>query len=233
VNGYVDASGAIRSRPGTVQEVALPAGTKGLMAYDDKLYVFASDITSTGNALFECLVLKHPTDDTQNIAKIHFAAPFLGYPYVVCEFDSGEVYHYWLEGQINGDTWTANTAYTLGQIVKPTTPNGYSYRATRLGDPKLKWAAGVERTVNDEIEATIFDGNYYKCTAAEGSPARSGTAEPTWNTDPGALTYENVDLAGPTAPGTGPTTGDFGGSSGGGGSLPPYIGERYPPRLIE
>jgi len=29
--------------------------------------------------------------------------------------------------------WTASTAYTLGDIVKPTTPNGYTYRCTTAG----------------------------------------------------------------------------------------------------
>lgn len=215
-NAYVDASGAIQSRPGTVLDVTLPAGTKGLCAYSGKLWVFSHQTTATGDADYECAVLVHPTDNTQVIERIHFASPFLGYLYVVPEFANGDVYHYWLR---DTDTWVAGTAYGLGDVVQPVTPNGYHYVATRNGAPGVKWAAGVERAVNDVVEATTFDGYQYTVTVAEGNPARSGTTEPTWNAEDGALTEESIDL-------TPPSTGSSG-SNDPGTTLPPEIQSRY------
>lgn len=216
-NCYVDASGAIRSRPGTVLDVTLPSGTAGLCAYNGKLWVFSNVTTATGDSDYKCAVLVHPTDNTQTIARIHFAAPFMGYLYVVPEFANGDVYHYWLR---DTDTWAAGAVYDLGAVVQPIVPNGYHYVATRAGAPGVKWAPNVERAVNDVVEATTFDGYQYTCITAQGNPARSGGTEPTWNTGDGALTEENVDL-------TPPSTGSSGSTGGGGSELPPDIGARY------
>ena len=215
-NAYVDASGAIRSRPGTTLDVTFPAGTHGLMPYQDRLLVFATTVIATGDADYECVAVPHPTDSTVEIEKIHFAAPFMGYPFVVVEYDNADVYYFWLQ---ETDAWEASTAYSLGDTVQPTTANGYVYVATRLDSPGVTWAAGVEREVGDAVEATTFDGFQYTVTVAEGNPARSGETEPTWNAEDGALTEESVDFT--------PASNSSTGSTDPGTTLPPVIDSRY------
>lgn len=217
-NGYIDATGAIVSRPGTVEDATLPAGTKGLCASDGAFLVFAHEVKVGMPAGYTCEVLTHPDDATQAVAEIHFSAPFLGYPYVVAEFEDGAVYHYWLQV---GSEWAASTAYQEGDIVVPTTPNGLAYRAKRLNSPYPAWAAGVQRNDGDRIEPTTANGYYYEVTDLTAADTPSGTVEPTWPTEDGAsVTEYSFDTPEGTAPPTTPT-------APGGSTLPDDIEDRY------
>lgn len=192
LNGYVDASGAVLSRPGTTEEYALPEGSIGMCAFAGGLVVF-SHVPLTGMpAGVVCEVLTHPEDlPDVPLKEIHFAGPFLGALYVTAEFEDGVVCDFWLE---SADTWAADTNYTPGASVQPTAPNGFTYRAGRTGSAGAVWAAGVERTAGDVLEPTTFNGFEYVCIEADGSPPRSGATEPVWPTTPGAIVVEEADV---------------------------------------
>lgn len=182
VNGYVLQDGSIQSRPGTDNELLLPAGTKGLCAVNGALVVFSNAAKTGMPAGVTCEILTHPTLPTLGLADIHFAGPFLGgdtgaYLYVVAEFSNGDVFHYWLQ---RSAVWTANTNYKLGDMVEPTVPNGFAYRAKRIGSPYPVWAPSVERTIGDRIEPTVANGFYYEVIATSDS-----TTGPTTSSVPG------------------------------------------------
>jgi hypothetical protein len=203
LNGYVDATGCPVSRPGSVEDYTLPAGTVGMCAFDGALVVFSHAPVSGMPAGVSCEVLTHPDDPTLALVDIHFAGPFLGYLYVCAEFADGGVYDYWLQRR---GAWEASTMYQLGDIVEPTTRNGYGYRATRSTDPAPLWVANAPRTVGDRVEPTTADGYVYEVVDTLGTNPRSGATEPAWNDEDGALTYEDVDTGAVTAPATGPVT---------------------------
>lgn len=196
VNGYVTEAGTLEARPGTYEDIELPAGCKGLMAFNDKLITFRNTAGSTGNALYEIEVITDPDEPSAEITRIHFADPFLGRPYVVAEFDSGNIRHYWLQ---EVDSWAIKTPHAVGDLVQPTTPNGYLYRAHRLGDPNPTWAPGVPRAVDDVVEPTGSNGFKYRVVDVLGDNPRSGSEEPDWPEAAGETIIEDADL-GPQAP---------------------------------
>ncbi len=219
-------------RPGTVVDYTLPAGTVGLTAFQGKKYVYASSAVTLTDATYELLILKHPTDTTQPLVYIHFAEPFLGYLYVVGEFGNGDVYHYWLQPV---DAWEANTNYCIGDLVKPTTDNGYSYRAQRIGPPNPTWDAGGARNIGDLREPTTANCYYYEITdiiSSDPYPTdiAGSDVEPTWVAENGALVYEDVNGTNVT-PSTSPSTGTP--SDGGTMTPPDPILDRYFDRRIE
>lgn len=202
LNGYVLPDGSTTIRPGTRRTVALPAGTRGLCAFNGKFVVFSNVVTDTGDANYECVVLTNPNDDTLAIKEIHFAAPFLGYLYVVAEFSNGDVYHYWLQG---GTTWTAGTVYRAGDVVQPTTPNGLAYMATRNGPANPVWTANTPHDVGDVVEPTTYNDYYYTVVEADGTGPTTGSTEPVWPESDGAQVYEDVN--GAVTPGSAATGG--------------------------
>lgn len=215
-NGYINASQRATQRPGTVVETTSLAGTKGLCAYKGAFMVFSHQVTPMTDSRFTCQVLSNPDDATQPIKEIHFAEPFLGYPYVVAEFDNGEVFHYWLQP---AEAWEADTGYCDGDVVQPTSANGLVYRATRIDSPNPVWAPDVVRTVGDVVEPT--DANCFKYTVINtiGDSPKSGDTEPDWPTEEGATVYEDIDVGPPRPPS---------GSSGSGTPrLPRDIDDRY------
>lgn len=203
VNGYVNAARAPTARHGTVLEHTLPAGTKGLVYFDEKFVVFAASSVEMTDPDYRCEALAHPTSAAADIATIHFAAPFLGYLYVVVEFDNGDVFHYLTR---TADQWAADTAHDLGDMVQPTIPNGYLYRAHRLNPAGVTWAAGVSREVGDVLEPTVFTGWEHTVTTVIGANPRSGTTEPDWAETDGGITIEDTGLTVPPPPTTGTTT---------------------------
>lgn len=202
VNGYVTAQRTVRARPGTTHEQALPSGTKGLMAFGGKLIVFSIAPVEIGNPLYEAEVVVHPTEPGMALVQILFAEPFLGFPYVVAEFADGSTHHYWLQRR---DAWQANTSYAPGDVVEPTTRNGFAYRARRVDtDAVLQWAPNVAREVGDVVEPTTSSGYQHEVIAVAGPSPRSGATEPTWAAEDGGITIEDADA--PPSTTTPPTT---------------------------
>lgn len=197
LNGYVTIDGSVKSRPGTDIDTNLPAGTKGLMVMDGAFLVFSNVPTTITDPAYSAEVLVNPNDPTLAIKEIHFAAPFLGFPYVVAEFSNGSVWHYWLQ---KGKPWSATTFYTAGDIVEPTTPNGLAYRATRDGPALPSWAPNVARAVSDKVEPTVYNDYFYTVIEVDGTNPASGATEPLWPTSSGAQVIE--DTNGPAGDGT-------------------------------
>ncbi len=216
INGYVDASGAPTSRPGTEQDIALPSDTKGLCAFDGGMVVFSHLPQTTGNPKYTVETIIHPTDPSSALTEIHFAGPYLGYLYVAAEFANGDVFHYWLQRR---DTWQPNTVYQVGDVVEPMVPNGYAYRANRIGEPGVAWAPDVARTIGDKVEPTTANGYEYTVIDTMGANPHSGTTEPTWPEQDGGVVVEETNGAGATTPSTpsNPTSTE----------LPAEVEERY------
>lgn len=197
VNGYVTEQLTVRSRPGCVREAQLPPGTKGLTAFAGKLHVFASSAVVGLTDPFELHILLHPNDSAATLEEIHFAAPYLGALYVVAEFSDGGIFHYWLQSAAE---WEAQVEIRANEFRRPTTPNGYVYRATRLNEAYPAWAPGVLRTVGNgssiepsRIEPTEYNEYFYEAVDVEGDAPRSASVEPIWPTATGERIVENSD----------------------------------------
>lgn len=190
VNGYVTIDGSTQSRPGTVRKAVLPAGTKGLCAFAGGFVVFSHMVQDMSGAPgYTCEVLVNSNDPTQPIKEIHFAAPFMGFLYVVAEFDNGDVFHYWLQSD---GTWQASTMYLANQTVLPTAHNGLRYKSVG-GDNPAAWAPNVPRAVGDVVQPTVYNGWKYTVTAVDGENPASGDTEPAWLESDGAIVYEDKD----------------------------------------
>lgn len=220
LNADVAQDGSIVSRRGIVKVYDLPAGTKGLCAANGVLNVF-SDSPKTGIPTgVECIVLRHPTIAGLTLHDIPFAGPFLGDAsgallYVVGEFNNGDVYHYWTR---SATTWAANAVHQPGDLVQPTVPNGYLYRARRAGTPYPAWAAGVNRSVGDIVEPTTSNGYSYEVIDVAADPTASGTTEPVWpEAEGGVVTEYTVPTTGGSSAPTDP----------GDSTLPSDVSDRY------
>jgi hypothetical protein len=207
LNCYVTASKTVKVRPGTFRTATLPTHTdgtdmtKGLCAFDGELHVFAAeDVSVPAGYVLHILSHPDPADSAGNpipLTEIHFAAPFMGFLYVVAEFEGGDIFHFWLQ---TGDTWTADTIYKLGDIVAPTVPNGFAFQATRATPAHLSWAPNVQRHIPDSandthgiIEPTEYNDFFYTVVDTQGDNPRSGTSEPAWPTEDGAQITEDAD----------------------------------------
>lgn len=215
VNGYIDQSGSPTSRPGTSFHHTLPPGTKGGMAFKGKIHVFSTTPIDPGNDLYVVDVLIHPDASfTGSLTYIHFAKPFLGFPYVVAEFSNGDIRHFWLQKPA---TWQPNTVYGLNATVSPTVPNGFYYEAqTPVNAPA--WQPKTAYAMGDTVQPTTPNGYTYTVTDTAGSNPTSGSTEPAWPTEPGAQVFEEVD--GSTVP-----SNNTGGSASSG--LPSSVVDRY------
>jgi hypothetical protein len=198
VNGYLTEANKPVARPGTRRIATLDPQTKGLRAFGGLLHVFSHQQVIVPDG-FTLNILVHP-DSVENggeypIAHIHFAEPIMGALYVVAEFEGGDVYHYWLQ---SGAEWSASTKYDIGDLVHPTTPNGFVYRAERTFAHQT-WAANEPRydgtgyEAQSVVEPTEYNGFYYRAVLAQGDNPRSGTTEPVWPTEEGATVIEAAD----------------------------------------
>ena len=225
VNAQFNAAREFIPRPGSLiyDEIGTSVPTKGLAFFRGRYHVFAvsySAVTSTnGDTVLH--VLPHPLNGQVGapaLKEIHLAEPFLGYLFIVAEFANGDVYYFWLtEGDDGGVAWEANKVYALGDVVRPTSPNGFYYRATRLTPPGSIWEAGKAYQVGDVVEPSEYNGFEYEAVDVAGTNPRSGATEPEWIADDGALVYDDAD----TSPAGG------GSQSGGSGAVPPAVPPRY------
>lgn len=213
VNGYVTAARTIKSRPGTRIAYQLPAGTKGLVFFQGKFVVFANTVIASTSPEVEIEVIRNPDAPADPIKEIHFAMPFLGYLYVVAEFDSGAVFHYWLE---KGEVWEPGKTYLPGALVRPANGNGLAYRLEGDTSAYVPWAPNVGRAVGDVVVPTVDNGFKYTVTETSGSSARSGTVEPEWPTNAGEEVYEDANIEAPLSTNTTTTT-----------PVPPSVSDRY------
>lgn len=189
LNGYVTAARTIACRPGTRIDEVFPPGTKGLVWFHNIWVAFSHNVTPSGDPNVEIEVIRHPTAPLTPLKEIHFALLFLGYLYVVAEFDDGVVRHYWLE---KGEPWVAGKIYLPGTLVRPTTDNGLVYRVESDRAGYVPWAPNVARELGDIVVPTTDNGYRYVVSEVVGSSPRSGTSEPVWPTNPGETVIEDV-----------------------------------------
>lgn len=216
LNGYVTAAQTIRSRPGSRIKHQLPPGTKGLVFFQGKFVVFAHQVTLSTDPAVEIEVLRHPASPDAPIKEIHFAMPFLGFLYVVAEFeDSAEPRypHFWLE---KGEVWEPGKTYFPGTLVRPTTGNGLAYRLEGDTSGYLPWAPNVARSVGDVVVPTVDNGFKYTVIETTSETSRSGTTEPAWPTTAGETVFEDANVQNALATNTITTP-----------EVPPNVKDRY------
>lgn len=143
-----------------------------------------------------------------HLKTIHFVGVILGELYLAAEFVDGTVRHYWLQ---NPATWQPNHVYLLGELVQPSTPNGYYYQAP-AGAEVPAWAPGTVYAVGDTIQPATPNGWTYTVVEVTGTSPTSGSEEPTWPTSAGAEVFEGIEQS--VTPANSPLPG---GSAGGGG----------------
>lgn len=180
-----------------VSGTGIPAGTTitsfGTGAGGTGTYHMSAAATVT---VAETIFGSNPAQDTVAIPikKIHFAAPYLGFLYVVAEFTSdggsglGTVFHYWLQ---SGGIWKAATDYRIGDVVTPTVPNGLVFKASRQSAPNPVWTPATAEAISNVIEPTVPNGFYFTAIDVAGANPATGTNEPTWPTAAGAQIIEN------------------------------------------
>lgn len=187
-NGYVTASKSVKQRPGLQYQTRLPDTSKGLVAFNGVLYTFtAHSVSNPGTATVK--ILTHPTPGyAGELAKIHYAAPFMGYLYVVAEFADGNTYHYWLQ---EPPAWTTFTVYDANELVQPTVPNGLYYKAV-LDNPPPAWQPLHQYYTGDKVQPTKYNGFSYEATnLLPSSPTSSSDTEPVWSTELNGFVLES------------------------------------------
>lgn len=191
-NAYVTNAGSISPREGTIRTATLDSTTVGLSAENGKFNIFSSQFSTAALPTnFVLNVLSDPNNTTASPVKIWFAKPFMGFPYVVAQFNTGDIFHYWLQ---NNGTWTSNTDYTSASIVLPPVANGLAYQGVRDFPPNPLWTANTLITSGSYIEPNEATGFCYQCIAATGSPINTGAVEPVWPTVAGGIVQEFGDF---------------------------------------
>lgn len=214
-NAYVTTAKTIRQRPGMPTLFNLNPGTVGWASYAGQYFVFASVFVAQPAGV-TCLVLKHPTNASLTLSKIHFSQTFLGRFYVSAEFSNGDIRHYWVT---NAAAWAANKQYGYRQQVVPTVPNGFVYEAINVSTIP-SWVAGETVTVGTTRQPKTYSGFYFEAVSTTGAaPIRTSDTEPVWPTTEGAqvVEYSYGGTPPPSGPPTPPPT------------YPPDIGDEYGP----
>lgn len=203
VNGYVTASKTVKVRPGTVRTAQLNTLTKGLVAFEDQFHVFCHKQVAIP-AGYVLHVLAHPAgtdvDNPIPLSIIHAAFPFMGFLYVVAEFDLtgidttlGDTFHFWCQ---TGAVWQADKDYQIGDIVSPSIATGFQFQATRLSAANPVWTPNTVHAEGDIVEPTVPNGFYFTAVDTEGDNPVSGATEPLWPIASGAQVFEDSEVSG-------------------------------------
>lgn len=198
-NAYVTSARTLAPRPGSKWSARIPEGTVGLALHNGVFQVFSDRAIPGIPEGYSLNVLSHPDRNATpapELVRIWKAEPLLGGLYVVAEWsdDEDRGIHYWLQS-VSAPAWEPGTIHMLGAHVVPTVANGISYVANRLNDPDPVWEPDVERTLNVTREPSSFNGYKYVVVEVHGDPARSGSEEPDWIAEDGAIVIEEADVA--------------------------------------
>lgn len=191
-NAWITNAGAVVPREGTIRAATLDSSTVGLAAANGLFNIFSTSFsTATLPANYVLNVLSDPDNRSQALAKIWYAKPFMGFPYVVAEFTDASIHHYWLQ---NAGTWQATTDYTSASIILPPTANGLAYQGVRDFPSQPLWTADTNITSGSYIEPNTATGFAYQAIAVTGSPIHTGLVEPVWPTIAGGIIQEFGDF---------------------------------------
>ena len=156
-NAYITTGRAIRKRPCLRRVATLESGTVGLKAGNGVLNTFYGPgaITIThANPLFVARRAQNPLNPSEVLTKIHALEVFNNLPYVAVEYANASVYHHYLDDSTL-TAWAAATAYSVGNVRRPTTANGYRYRVFAIagtgtsGAVEPAWPISANLTVID------------------------------------------------------------------------------------
>ena len=189
-NAYITNAGSVVPREGTFRTAQLNSSTVGLAAANGVFNIFSSQF-GAAPAGFVLNVLSDPSNTTASPVKIWFAKPFMGFEYVVAQFNNGDVVHYWLQ---NSGTWTSSTTYTSASIVLPPSPNGLAYQGLRDFPVQPLWTAETLITSGSYVEPNTPTGFVYQAVATTGTPVHTGSTEPVWPTVAGGIVQEFGDF---------------------------------------
>ena len=178
VNARLTIDGSVVPREGTIRNATLNSNTSGLVWFAGAFQVFATS-TQTVPAGYNVNIVVGPNGASDGISFVWFSKPFLGFLYIVVEYVSGAIAHFWLQ---SGGVWTASTTFQVGAIRSPTVPNGYAYQAVRDALKNPTWTPETFVSVNQIMEPTVANGYMYKATAVSGTNPHTGEVEPTWPT---------------------------------------------------
>lgn len=195
LNCFVTQDGTVTPREGTIRDAELPDTTRGLCAFQEQLHTFAGEEVELPDG-YVLHILHNPADadadegNDTTLVEIHFAQPFMGALYVVAEWSDGAIVHYWLA---SSGPWEALTIYYADDVIVPTDPNGFLYRATPnnpLASAAVLWTPSTARAMGDRILPTVPNGFYFEVTEVQGDSPITGAFEPTWPTNEGAIVVE-------------------------------------------
>jgi hypothetical protein len=210
-NGFVNADRMPQRRPGCIEYLhfgttgsfpvspASAGKTHGLVPYQGKLYTFTIDPTAMYSGSKIVVVrLFYPNQNPPagvDISQIHFAKVYMGYLYVCCEFTDGVIADFWLQQPA---AWTARNIYKANDLVQPSTPNGYYYKAVQTTIPYPAWTPNLMHTWHDKVQPTVYNGFFYDAYAmnSQSGPiptppnVASGATEPIWPLADGAGVLE-------------------------------------------
>lgn len=150
-NAYITTGKEIRKRPCLSLVATLEAGTVGLKSFNGKLNTFyghGAAITHA-NPLFRANRTPHITTGAAP-TKVHFCDQYNALMYVAVEHGDGTFRHHYLD---DPGAWVALTNYTAGDVVRPTTANGFRYVVTidagSAGAGEPVWPTTIGATVVD------------------------------------------------------------------------------------
>jgi hypothetical protein len=191
-NAYITNVGSVVPREGTIRAATLNSSTVGLAAANGQFNIFSSAwSTAALPANYVLNVLRNPVNSTASPTIIWYAKPFMGFPYVVAQFNDKSIYHYWLQ---NNGTWASNTNYTSASIVLPPTANGLAYQGIRHFPAEPLWTPNTVITSGSYVEPNSPTGFAYLAIAVTGSPVHTSFVEPVWPTTDGAQIQEFGDF---------------------------------------
>lgn len=208
-NAYVTPARTVRKRPGfrrvgTVPHLDNPFGgswiARGLASLNGKLVLFDTQVRAwsppSGEAMQARVVtLRYMPEEGETVesssgrtlTRVRMIGVFLGRLYVVAEWAKlgfeTRVIHYWLQ---EPKPWIQNSAYGVGDQVRPSVDNGFVYRVSELPSYPA-WAPNTEYQLGSRVQPTVFNGYSYALVLNEGTPLLSSDTEPKWpkSTKPG------------------------------------------------
>lgn len=191
-NAYVTASRTVAPRPGTREHLQPGTDNIGLALLNGVFQVFGKPGATVNDSSVKLNILPHPDPESSaDLKRIWKAEALMGGLYVVAEWTDGVVQHYWIQG---GETWQANHTYLPGQVV--VSDAGVPFLPSRMTPAGTTWAPNTELQVGDVVEPTVFNGYAYEVVEAYGTPARTGTTEPSWIAEDGATVTDEADAQG-------------------------------------
>lgn len=191
-NGYITNAGSVVPREGTIRAATLDSSTVGLAIANGQFNIFSSAYSTAAlPANYVLNVLSDPSNSSASPTIIWYAKPFMGFLYVVAQFNNGNIVNYWLQ---NNGTWTSTTDYTSASIVLPPTANGLAYQGVRDWPSNPLWTPDTIVTSGSYIEPNTPTGFAYQAIAVAGSPVHTGLIEPVWPTVAGGIIQEFGDF---------------------------------------